>query len=51
MDLEVLRGYLLQCGLSDLTKGDMGTLLDLSDRDRDGRIGLSDFRRMLTQPR
>ena len=51
LDPEVLRGFLVQFGLTDLTKGDLATLLDLSDRDKDGRVNLSDFRKMLTHPR
>jgi Ca2+-binding EF-hand superfamily protein len=49
VDGEVLRRFLLQFGLTDITKGDIATLVDLSDRDKDGKIGLSDFRRIVAQ--
>ena len=48
MDVEVLRRFLLDFGLTDLTKGDLSTLVDFADRDKDGKIGLSDFRKMTT---
>ena len=51
MDPEVLRSYLMQFGLTDLTKGDVATVIEVTDRDKDGKINLSDFRKILTQPR
>jgi Ca2+-binding EF-hand superfamily protein len=47
VDAEVVRGMLVRFGLSDLTKADMQTLMDMTDRDRDGKVGLSDFRKMV----
>jgi Ca2+-binding EF-hand superfamily protein len=49
VDPELLRSLLLGFGLTELTRADMSAVIDMTDRDRDGKVGLSDFRRMLQQ--
>ena len=49
VDAELLRSLLLSFGLTELTRADMTAVIDMTDRDRDGKVGLADFRKMLQQ--
>ncbi len=47
IDLDVFREILANLGFGDITEQDVQTLVDTADCDGDGRVSLSDFRRML----
>ena len=47
VDTEHLAAVLVRLGLTEVTRGDIQVLIEQNDRDRDGKIGLNDFKRML----
>ena len=47
VDTEHLTAVLVGLGVTEVTRGDVQLLVEQSDRDKDGKIGLNDFRRMV----
>jgi len=47
IDLDVFREILSNLGFGDITDQDIQTLIDTADVDGDGKVSLSDFRKML----
>ena len=48
-DLSILRDIFSQLGFEELSEEDIQILIETADIDRDGRISLEDFRKMLSQ--
>lgn len=48
VDTEHLTAVLVGLGVSEVTRGDVQLLVEQNDRDKDGKIGLNDFRRMIS---
>ena len=48
VDTEHLTAVLVGLGATEVTRGDIQLLVEQNDRDKDGKIGLTDFKRMLS---
>ena len=48
VDTEFVMGVLMGLGVAEVTRGDVQLLVEQNDRDKDGKIGLSDFKRMVS---
>ena len=47
VDTEHLTAVLVGLGVTEVTRGDVQLLVEQNDRDKDGKIGLNDFKRMM----
>ena len=47
VDTENLTAVLVGLGVTEVTRGDVQLLVEQNDRDKDGKIGLNDFKRMM----
>ena len=47
VDTEHLMAVLMGLGVAEVTRGDVQLLVEQNDRDKDGKIGLNDFKRMV----
>jgi len=53
VDMEVIKSFFKDLGYGDISEEDAKIILETADGDKDGRIGLDDFRMMVPfgQPR
>ena len=47
VDTDHLTAVLVGLGVTEVTRGDVQLLIEQNDRDKDGKIGLNDFKRMM----